>query len=129
MHDYRNEVTFQGQIDREPDFRRFDSGKCNCTLSILTAAGKDMQSKTWHRVVVWDGDAELASALPVGTWVLVHGYQKTRMWQGQDGRKNYITEVVARTIAVLETDGCERPATGAEPPPAPSDDDLGDLPF
>jgi single-strand DNA-binding protein len=125
---YRNEVTITGQIDREPDLRRFDSGTVNCTLSVLTRYGANEAMKTWHRVVVWDSQAEMVSELPVGTWINILGYLKTRSWQGADGQKRYMTEVVATTVDVLESS--EQPEAGAEPPPddTPEVSDA-DLPF
>jgi single-strand DNA-binding protein len=114
--DYKNRVELTGRIDREPTLHRFDSGSVNCSLSILTEYGK---SKNWARVVVWGSDADMCAALPVGQWLAIVGYQKTRSYQDGEGRKVYITEVVAEVVDVLEDDRCEQPGD-AEPPSSPA---------
>ena len=57
---------------------------------------------SYHRVVAW---AELADVqLQQGAPVFVQGKLNTRSWDGRDGKKNYITEVVAREMFPIAVD-------------------------
>lgn len=133
MPEYRNHVELIGQLDREPDLRRLDSGKAVATLSILVKYGRNDAFKGWHRVVVWEADAEKWSTAAIGTWARIDGYLKTRSWTDATGRKQYMTEVVAREIRELEPGCCERTASEAEPAPDMTLEKLeeadADLPF
>ena len=129
MPDYRNHVELIGQVDREPELKRLESGKAVCTLSILVKYGKHNAFEGWHRVVVWEEDAEAWSGAEIGTWAHVFGYLKTRAWTDATGRKQYMTEVVAREIERLEDGASCEPPAGAEPPALEVDEDGNELPF
>lgn len=109
MPDFRNHVELTGRVDRDPELRRFDSGKCNLTIRLQTSARGD-----WQRVVVWDSDAERMESVEIGAWITLVGRNQTRTYE-KDGEKRYITEVVARTISRLDA-SCEQPGAEAEPP-------------
>ena len=56
----------------------------------------------WHRVVVWDKQAEtLSEYLLRGRQIYVEGRLQTRQWDDRDGNKRYTTEVRADRVVLL----------------------------
>ncbi len=56
----------------------------------------------WHRVVFYGKLAEIAGEyLKKGRSVYVEGRLRTRKWQGQDGKDNYTTEIIADQMQML----------------------------
>jgi single-strand DNA-binding protein len=102
----------------------------------------------YHNIVVFGRQAETsAQYLSKGQQVLVEGRIQTRSWEGQDGKKNYRTEIVADRGQFGSRPGSgapagDAPAEGASSGPADSnngpadtieypDDDINpeDIPF
>ena len=102
------------------------------------STGQSSEHTEWHRVVLFDRLAELASQyLTKGSQVYIEGKLQTRMWQDQSGAEKYMTEVVADEMQFLGGRGSDvrstPPAITARLPiKAPnsySDFDDGDVPF
>jgi single-strand DNA-binding protein len=72
-----------------------------------TWTGKDGQKQErteWHRIVVWGRLAELCKDyLRKGRQVYIDGKLQTRNWDDKDGKKRYVTEIVATTVQFLGT--------------------------
>lgn len=106
-----NKVILIGNLGRDPELRKTNSGDSVVDLSIATTerwSGKDgsgMQEKTdWHRVVVFGRTADnVAKYLKKGRMVYIEGRLQTRDWVGQDGNKRYSTEIVANTVQFLDS--------------------------
>ena len=103
MATYVNKVLLQGQVEREPQTRRFDSGKLKTTLRVKTAVelptGKTYSD--YHTVTCWGNLAEQCQALPKGAWVRAQGRISTRMYE-KNGQKRFFTEVSASKIDPLD---------------------------
>jgi single-strand DNA-binding protein len=98
-----NKVILVGNLGRDPEVRRLNSGDPVCNLSVATSESwKDKQSgerkeKTeWHRVVIFNPNlCDVAEKyLKKGAKVYLEGQLQTRKWQDQSGQDKYSTEVV-----------------------------------
>jgi single-strand DNA-binding protein len=82
--------------------RRTKTGKVVCNLRVATdRASKEgvKQEPDWHRVVVWDRQAETCERyLEKGRMVAVAGRLQHRSWEDDKGAKKFMTEVVAHRV-------------------------------
>ncbi|MCA9385251.1 single-stranded DNA-binding protein [Candidatus Dojkabacteria bacterium] len=142
-----NEVRLIGNITQDLEIRRTSSGTAVMNFSIATnrnyKAGDDWKEETtFHNIVVWGNDAEqLEQRARKGTKVFVAGRIQTRKWEGNDGKTNYRTEVVAYTVTLLDryektnSEGGSSNtkdtnySSASEEPSADSSIDPDDLPF
>ncbi len=98
-----NKVILVGNLGRDPEVRRLNSGDPVVNLRIATsetwrdkASGEKRDRTEWHNVVIFnDNLAKVAeNYLRKGTRVYVEGQLQTRKWQDRDGNDRYTTEVV-----------------------------------
>ncbi len=102
---YLNKVLIVGNLTRDPELKAIPSGAKVCTMGVATnrvwmdKTGKKQESTEFHNVVVFGRQAETsAQYLKKGQQVLIEGRLQTRSWDGQDGKKNYRTEIVADRV-------------------------------
>ena len=152
-----NKVMLIGNVGRDPEVRDFEGGMRRATFTLATSERfRDRENTEWHNIVAWRQLAELAEKyIRKGSQIYVEGRITSRSWDGNDGAKHYVTEIIANTIQLLDrrTDGQygdpgaqpssapgysrpaapvqQRPAPAAEPAPAPVADptEVDDLPF
>jgi single-strand DNA-binding protein len=117
-----NKVFLIGNLTRPPDLRYTPSGTAVVDLRLAvnrqyTTQGGDRREETcFLTVVVWGKQAEAsAQYLDKGSPVMVDGRLQTRDWEGKDGQKRNVVEVVAERIQFLG-----RPKGGA-PAAAPGE--------
>lgn len=98
-----NQVQLIGHLGADPETRTFQDNNMIATLSIATTeswkdrrTGDRVERTEWHRVVIKsDALARMAADyLRKGALVFIQGKLQTRKWQGQDGKDNYILEIV-----------------------------------
>lgn len=102
---YINKAIIYGNLTRDPELKALPSGSQVASISIATNRiwkdqnGAKQESVDYHNVVVFGRQAETAAQyLKKGSGVFVEGRMQTRSWDGQDGKKQYRTEVVADRI-------------------------------
>lgn len=102
---YLNKATLIGNITRKPELKSLPSGIAVCTFSIATNRtwkdknGAKQENTDYHNIVVFGKSAENVSRyMDKGSQILIEGRMQTRLWDGQDGKKNYRTEVIADQI-------------------------------
>ena len=106
-----NKVILVGNLGREPEIRRTQSGKTVASFSVATSTrrggGRDAQENTdWHRIVAWEQLAELCERLlRKGSKVYIEGRLQTREYTDRDGNNRRTTEVVAREMVFFDTRG------------------------
>lgn len=110
-----NRVILIGNLGRDPEVRRLDSGAMVAKFPIATNEnykdrnGEWQQQTEWHDIVVWRTLAERAeNTLKKGMAVYVEGKLTHRTWQDQDGNNRKTTEVVASYFRILNTGGGSR---------------------
>jgi single-strand DNA-binding protein len=136
-----NKVMLIGHLGKDPELKYTPGGAAVATFSLATnesykdKEGNQQEKTEWHRLVVWNKQAEIAAEyLKKGQQVFVEGKLQTRTWE-KDGQKHYMTEIVVLNFQMLGRKG-EGGGGGPDIPP-PSDDlappppqsDREDLPF
>jgi single-strand DNA-binding protein len=99
-----NKVILVGNLGRDPEIRKMQSGDSVANLSLATSeswndrqTGEKREKTEWHRVVIFGKLADIAERyLKKGSKIYVEGQLQTRKWQDQSGQDKYSTEVVLR---------------------------------
>lgn len=98
-----NKVILVGNLGRDPEVRRMQSGDRVANLRIATSeswrdkqTGERREKTEWHSVAIMnDRLAEVAEKyLRKGSKVYVEGSLETRKWTDKEGQERYTTEVV-----------------------------------
>jgi len=98
-----NKVVLVGNLGRDPEVRRLNSGDPVVNLSVATsetwrdkASGEKKERTEWHRVVIFNENlAKVAEQyLRKGSKVYLEGQLQTRKYTDKDGAEKYTTEVV-----------------------------------
>jgi single-strand DNA-binding protein len=98
-----NKVILVGNLGKDPDVRRTNSGDPIVNLSVATSetwrdkgTGERKEKTEWHRVVIFNENlAKVAEQyLRKGSKVYLEGQLQTRKWTDKDGAERYSTEVV-----------------------------------
>ncbi len=107
-----NKVMVIGRLGQDPELRYMPNGSPVCNLSVATdesytdREGNKVDKTEWHRVVVYQRQAETCSTyLGKGSLVYVEGSLQTRKWQDQQGQDRYTTEIKAMRIQFLDRRG------------------------
>ncbi|EZP74801.1 single-strand binding protein [Parageobacillus genomosp. 1] len=102
-----NRVILVGRLTRDPELRYTPSGVAVATFTL--AVNRPFTNQQGEReadfinCVVWRRQAEnVANFLKKGSLAGVDGRLQTRSYEGQDGRRVYVTEVVADSVQFLE---------------------------
>lgn len=102
MNNIRNRVQLVGNLGKDVELFNFDSGSKKAIITIATNEyyknnkGEKVTDTQWHTVVAWGNLAELmASSLEKGNEVVVNGKLSQRSYDDKEGKKRYVTEVVA----------------------------------
>ena len=120
-----NKVFLIGNLTRAPELRYTPSGTAVSDLRLAvnrayTTQGGDKREETYFlTVVVWGKQAEAsAQYLDKGSPVMVEGRLQTREWEGKDGQRRNVVEVVAERVQFLGRPkaGAGAPAMGAAVP-------------
>lgn len=105
-----NKAIISGRLTREPDVRYTTTGKVVCQFTLAVDrpfTNQDGQKEAdFINIVVWGKIAELCgNSLAKGHRALVEGRLQIRSYDGKDGAKRYVTEVVANSVEFLERKG------------------------
>ena len=103
-----NKVFLIGRLTRDPELRYTSSNIATASFSI--AVDRNFTNQNGEReadfinIVVWRKQAEnVKNYLTKGSQVAIDGRIQTRSYDGQDGQKRYVTEVVADNVQFLGT--------------------------
>ncbi len=98
---YINKVTLYGNLTKDPELKSLPNGTHVSSFSVATnrtikdASGSKKDIPEYHNVVAFGKQAELIHQyLKKGNPIFVEGRIQTRSWDGQDGKKQYRTEIV-----------------------------------
>jgi single-strand DNA-binding protein len=102
---YLNKVFIIGNLTRDPELKSLPSGTQVTNMSLATNSvyndkeGNRQENTEYHNIVIFGRQAETtAQYLKKGSSALVEGRMQTRSWEGQDGKKNYRTEIIADRV-------------------------------
>jgi single-strand DNA-binding protein len=102
-----NRVVLVGRLTKDVDLRYTPSGVAVATFTLAVNRAFSNQSgereADFINCVVWRKPAEnAANFLKKGSLAGVDGRIQTRNYEGQDGKRVYVTEVVAESVQFLE---------------------------
>jgi single-strand DNA-binding protein len=98
-----NKVILVGNLGRDPEVRRLNSGDQVVNIRIATsetwrdkATGERKEKTEWHNVVIFnEGIGKIVEQYcKKGAKVYLEGQLQTRKWTDQSGAEKYTTEVV-----------------------------------
>ncbi len=108
-----NRVVLVGRLTRDPELRYTPSGVAVANFNI--AVNRPFSNQQGEReadfinCVIWRRPAEnLANYMKKGGLIGVDGRIQTRSYEGQDGKRVYVTEVVADSVQFLESRGANQ---------------------
>ena len=105
-----NKAILIGRLTRDPELRTTPTGRNVCQFSIAvnrtyTNASGDRDAD-FINCVVWDKQAEnLARYQKKGNQIAVDGRIQTRNYDDKDGKRVYVTEILANSISFLDSKG------------------------
>ena len=98
-----NKVILVGNLGKDPEVRRLNSGDQVVNFSLATSetwrdktSGERKERTEWHNVVIFNENLGKVAEqyCKKGSKVYVEGQLQTRKWQDQSGNDRYTTEVV-----------------------------------
>ena len=108
MSDLKNRVNLIGNVGAAPEVKSFDGNGKLAKFSLATnesyknAKGERVTETQWHNVVAWNGLAGLIEKhVKKGSYVVLEGKLVNRSYEDKDGKKRYLTEVVAHDLNFL----------------------------
>jgi single-strand DNA-binding protein len=125
-----NRVILLGNLGADAEMRYTPSGTALTTFRLAVgrttvSEGERREETEWFRVVLWDKLAEeFGSLLTKGSRVYLEGRLATRGFDGQDGQRHFVTEVVGDHLVLIEQRQASPYAGDAS-----GDIDPDDLPF
>lgn len=102
-----NRVVLVGRLTKDPDLRYTPAGAAVATFTLAVNRpfknGQGEQEADFIQCVVWRKPAEnAANFLKKGSLAGVDGRVQTRNYEGNDGKRVYVTEIVAESVQFLE---------------------------
>ena len=120
-----NKAILIGTLTRDPELRTTPTGRNVCQFSI--AVNRNFTNANGEReadfinCVVWDKQAEnLAKYQHKGNQIAVEGRIQTRNYDDKDGKRVYVTEILATNISFLDAKGTSNGAGSFNNIPEPS---------
>jgi single-strand DNA-binding protein len=102
-----NKVILIGHLGKDAETKFTPSGAARTLFTLATnrrwkdqQTGEWKEETDWHNVVLWRAE-NLANYLTKGKQIYVEGRLQTRNYDDKEGRKVYVTEVVAEEVLLL----------------------------
>ena len=108
-----NKAIIVGNLGADPEARIFQNGGSVTTISVATSeqwtdkqTGDKREATEWHRVSLFNRLGEIAAQyLRKGSKVYIEGSLRTRKYQDQNGQEQFITEIRAEQMQMLDGTG------------------------
>jgi len=98
-----NNANIIGRLTRDPELRQTPNGISVCTFSIAVTRKHNRDEADFIPVVVWREAAENANKyLKKGDQAAVSGNLRTRDYEGNDGKRRFVMELVADNVEYLQ---------------------------
>jgi single-strand DNA-binding protein len=110
-----NRIFLLGRLVRDPEVRVTPTERTVCTFTLAVdrpfTAKNGQREADFINIVTWNRTAELCgNSLTKGQRALVEGRLQIRSYDGKDGNKHWITEVIADRVEFIERKGTGSPA-------------------
>ena len=109
MTNLTNSVQLIGHLGADPKSHKFENGSLKVSFSMATndsyrdKNGEKVEETEWHNIVAFGKTAEIADKyLRKGSEVIIRGKLTTNKWEDKEGKKQYMTEVVASQLHLLD---------------------------
>lgn len=97
-----NNVTLIGRLVKDVELRATQSGKFVGSFTIAVNGFKEGEAD-FINCVIWEKKAEaLANFTTKGSKIGVSGQLKTRTYEGQDGKRVFVTEVLVDQVEFMD---------------------------
>ena len=94
-----NKITIMGRLTKDPELRRTTNGTAVASFTIAVDRDFGEKQADFFNVVAWKGTGEFVSKnFSKGRPILISGRLETRKWEGNDGTKHTVTEIVAENV-------------------------------
>ena len=105
-----NRIILLGRLTKEPEVRYTNTGKVVASFTMAVDrpfTGQDGKREAdFMPVVIWGKSAEtIGNYVQKGHRVLVEGRLQIRSYDGKDGQKRWVTEVIADRFEFIEKAG------------------------
>lgn len=105
-----NKISLIGRLGRDPEVKQTTNGKAVATFTLAVdrrfknASGQ--KEADWVNIVAWDKSAELIGQyVKKGDQIGVVGRLQIRNYDGTDGQKRYVTEVICEEFDFISNQG------------------------
>ncbi len=106
-----NKVMLTGRLGADPEMRYTPAGNAVTNFRLatnrVTSSGPDGERKEeteWTTIVAWSKLAQVcAEYLHKGDRVYIEGRKQSRSFDGQDGQRRTVTEVIASDLIMLDS--------------------------
>lgn len=123
-----NKVFLLGHVGKDPEVRAIPSGTKVANFSLATdesymdkKTNQKVQKTEWHNLVAWSGLADVCEKyVKKGSKLHIDGHLQTRSWDGNDGKKHYMTEIVVDNLVLLGDKGGAQGGAAARPAERPA---------
>jgi len=112
-----NKVQLIGNLGEDPIVKELDNDKVVAKFSMATNEsykskdGEKVTDTQWHKVVAWGKIARIVEQyLHKGDKVAIEGRLSHRSYDGDNGIKRWVTEVVVTDLLMLSSKHAEKPA-------------------
>ena len=131
-----NKVILVGRVGKDAVMRYTPGGAAQANFSMATTetwkdkAGAKQEKTEWHQIIAWQKLAEICGEyVTKGMLLYIEGKISYRQWDGKDGTKHYITEIVAGVMKMLGGGQKKEDKPQETTQQGPSVQDDSDIPF
>lgn len=104
-----NKAILIGRLTRDPELRYTSSNRAVCQFTVaidrpFTNQSSGQREADFINVVAWDKTGEnIGKYMTKGRLIAVEGRIQTRNYENNEGRRVYVTEVIANNVQFLES--------------------------
>ncbi len=105
-----NKVTLVGRVGEDPKVNQYkeDGEVAHFTFATddnyTDKDGKAIKKTEWHRIVVWNKQAEVVKKyVKKGDPLYIEGKIRTNAWEDKEGNKRYSTEIHCENFLFLSS--------------------------
>lgn len=110
MNNLRNKVQLIGHVGQVPDVKTLTTGQVLAKVSLATSetyknkTGEKVKETYWHNLIAWGKTATfIQEYVQKGQEIAVEGKLTNRSYEGKDGLKHYVTEVIVNELMLMGT--------------------------
>ncbi len=123
-----NNVTLVGRLTKDPELRTISTGNTTCSFTVavsrqFTNANGERETD-FINIVAFQKQAEnIKKYVTKGSLVAVDGRIQTRNYEDKDGKRVYVTEILANNISFLDSKGTNTSSNDFNSLPEPPRED------